>query len=90
MTLLYIIGSVVVFLLVLGSGFPVGFGLGFLAMGLLTFYQNFDMAMVAGIEKAHTALNSSVLVAVPLFILAAQLISETGMGNVCSMLPKLF
>ncbi|OGR22773.1 MAG: hypothetical protein A2277_06700 [Desulfobacterales bacterium RIFOXYA12_FULL_46_15] len=79
--ILYIIGFIVVFLLVLASGFPVGFGLGFLAMGILTCYENFDMAMVTGIQKAHTALNSSVLVAVPLFILAAQLISETGMGK---------
>lgn len=78
---LYIIGFMVVFLLVLASGFPVGFGLGFLAMGLLTCYGSFDMAMAVGIEKAYTSMDSSVLVAVPLFVLAAQLIAETGMGK---------
>lgn len=78
---LYIIGFIVVFLLVLASGLPVGFGLGFLALGLMTAYTDFDMAMSMGIEKAYASLDSSVLVAVPLFILAAQLISETGMGK---------
>jgi len=78
---LYIIGFIVVFLLVLASGLPVGFGLGFLALGLMTAYTDFDMAMGMGIEKAYASLDSSVLVAVPLFILAAQLISETGMGK---------
>lgn len=78
---LYIIGFIVVFLLVLASGLPVGFGLGFLALGLLTLYTDFEMAMGMGIEKAYGALDSSVLVAIPLFILAAQLISATGMGK---------
>lgn len=78
---LYIIGFIIVFLLVLASGLPVGFGLGFLALGLMTAYTDFGMAMSMGIEKAYASLDSSVLVAVPLFILAAQLISETGMGK---------
>jgi C4-dicarboxylate transporter, DctM subunit len=78
---LYVIGFVIVFLLVLASGFPVGFGLGFLALGLFTAYTGFDMAMTIGIEKAYTSLDSSILVAIPLFIFAAQLISETGMGK---------
>ncbi len=78
---LYVIGFVIVFLLVLASGFPVGFGLGFLALGLLTAFADFDQAMTMGIERAYTSLDSSVLVAIPLFILAAQLISETGMGK---------
>lgn len=78
---LYVIGFIVVFLLVLASGFPVGFGLGFLALGLLTAYVGFDQAMTMGIEKAYNSLDSSVLVAIPLFIFAAQLISQTGMGK---------
>ncbi|MBR9982762.1 MAG: TRAP transporter large permease [Desulfatitalea sp.] len=78
---LYVIGFVVVFLLVLASGFPVGFGLGFLALGLMTFYTGFDRALSMGIERAYTSLDSSILVAVPLFIFAAQLIAETGMGK---------
>jgi C4-dicarboxylate transporter, DctM subunit len=78
---LYVIGFVIVFLLVLGSGFPVGFGLGFLAIGLLTAYTGFDMALTTCIERSYTALDSNVLVAIPLFVFAAQLISETGMGK---------
>lgn len=78
---LYVIGFIVAFLLVLASGFPVGFGLGFLGLGLLTFYTGLDRAMGMGIERVYLSLDSSVLVAIPLFIFAAQLISETGMGK---------
>jgi len=78
---LYIVGFIIVFLMVLASGLPVGFGLGFLAIGMLTLYADFEMALGMGVEKAYASLNSSVLVAIPLFILAAQLISETGMGK---------
>ncbi len=78
---LYIIGFVIAFLLVLASGLPVGFGLGFIAIGLLTLYTDPSTAVTTGVEKAYTALDSSILVAIPLFILAAQLISETGMGK---------
>lgn len=78
---LYVIGFVFVFLLVLASGLPVGFGLGFIALGLLTLYTDLDTAVSTGVEKAYTALDSNILVAIPLFILAAQLISETGMGK---------
>ncbi len=81
MLTLYVIGFIVVFLLVLASGLPVGLGLGFLGMGLLTFLSDFDMAMTSCIEKIYTSLNSSILVAVPLFVLAAQLIGDTGMGK---------
>ncbi|MCJ8499214.1 TRAP transporter large permease [Desulfatitalea alkaliphila] len=81
MMTLYVIGFIVAFLLVLASGFPVGFGLGFLGLGLMVFYTGFDQALTMGIERAYTALDSSVLVAVPLFIFTAQLIAETGMGK---------
>lgn len=78
---LYVIGFVIAFLLVLGSGMPVGFGLGVLALGILTAYTSFDMAIGLGAEKAYGALDSTILVAIPLFILVAQLISESGMGR---------
>ncbi len=78
---LYVIGFVIAFMLILLSGLPVGFGLGFLGLGLLTFYTDFDMAMSTGVEKVYTQLDSSVLVAIPLFILAANLISVSGMGK---------
>ncbi len=78
---LYVIGFIIVFLLVLASGLPVGIGLGFLAIGLLSCYEGLDMAIATSIEKSYTAMDSSILVAVPLFVLAAQLISETGMGK---------
>ncbi len=78
---LYVIGFMVVFLLVLASGIPVGFGLGILAFGILTAYMGFDSAMSTGVSKAYASLDTSTLVAIPLFILAAQLISETGMGK---------
>ncbi len=78
---LYIIGFVFVFFLILASGFPVGFGLGFFAIGLITFYLGVDMGLSMSIEKAYHALDSSILVAIPLFIFAAQLIAETGMGK---------
>ncbi len=78
---LYVIGFVIAFMLILLSGLPVGFGLGFLGLGLLSFYTDFDMAMATGVEKVYTQLDSSVLVAIPLFILAANLISVSGMGK---------
>lgn len=78
---LYVIGFMGIFLLVLASGLPVGFGLGVLAMGILTCLDGFGGATSIGVEKAYVSLNSSVLVAVPLFVLAAQLIAETGMGK---------
>lgn len=81
MITLSVIGFIIVFLLVLASGLPVGFGLGVLAMGLLTFLADFDTAMTSCIEKIYTSMNSNILVAVPLFVLAAQLIGDTGMGK---------
>lgn len=78
---LYVLGFILVFLLVLFSGIPVGFGLGILALGLLTAYAGPETALSVGIEKAYAALNTDVLVAIPLFVLAAQLISATGMGK---------
>ena len=78
---LYVIGFIVVFLLVLASGIPVGFGLGILALGILTGYMGFDSAMSTGVSKAYASLDTSTLVAIPLFIFAAQLIAETGMGK---------
>lgn len=78
---LYVIGFIVVFLLVLFSGLPVGFGLGVLALGILCAYTGPEVAFSVGIERAYTSLNTDVLVAIPLFVLAAQLISATGMGK---------
>lgn len=78
---LYVIGFMVLFLLVLASGIPVGFGLGVLAFGILTAYLGFDAAMSTGVSKAYASLDTSTLVAIPLFILAAQLIAESGMGK---------
>ncbi len=78
---LYIIGFILVFLLVLFSGLPVGFGLGVLAFTLLTLYAGPETALNIGVEKAYASLNTDVLVAIPLFVLAAQLISATGMGK---------
>ncbi len=77
----YIIGFIAVFLLILASGFPVGFGLGFFAIGLITVYLGVDMGLTMSIGKAYHALDSSILVAIPLFIFAAQLIAATGMGK---------
>lgn len=78
---LYVIGFIVMFLLVLASGIPVGFGLGILAFGILTAYMGFDAAMSTAVSKAYASLDTSTLVAIPLFILAAQLIAESGMGK---------
>lgn len=78
---LYVIGFIVTFLLILASGLPVGFGLGVLALGILSIYTDPDTAMSIGIEKAYASLDTDVLVAIPLFVLAAQLISATGMGK---------
>lgn len=78
---LYVIGFILVFLLVLASGIPVGFGLGILAFGILTAYMGFDSAMSTGVSKAYASLDTSTLVAIPLFIFAAQLIAESGMGK---------
>ncbi len=86
----FVIGFVVVFLLVLLSGFPVGFGLGFLAMGLLACYTDLDMAMTTSVEKAYASIDSSILVTVSLFVLAAQLISESGMGKRLFDAAKVF
>ncbi|MBU2431747.1 MAG: TRAP transporter large permease subunit, partial [Proteobacteria bacterium] len=81
MMTLYIIGFVIVFLLVLASGMPVGFGLGFLGMGLLIALSDMDTALGISMEKTYTAMDSSILVSIPLFVLAAQLIGESGMGK---------
>ncbi|MCC5902275.1 MAG: TRAP transporter large permease [Halomonas sp.] len=78
---IYIIGFVITFLLVMASGLPVGFGLGFLGIALLTTYIGLDSATSISVEKAYSAMDSSILVAIPLFVLAAQLISATGMGK---------
>lgn len=78
---LYVIGFILVFLLVLFSGLPVGFGLGVLAFGLLTIFAGPETALDIGIEKAYASLDTDVLVAIPLFVLTAQLISSTGMGK---------
>ena len=58
-----------------------GFGLGVLAFALLTAYAGPQTALDIGVEKAYASLNTDVLVAIPLFVLAAQLISATGMGK---------
>lgn len=81
MMTLYIIGFIVVFLLVLASGMPVGFGLGFLGMGLLTALSDWDTALSISMDKTYRAMDSSILVSIPLFVLAAQLIGESGMGK---------
>lgn len=81
MAALYVIGFVLAFLLILASGLPVGFGLGFLALGLMMLFVDSGTALTMGVDKAYHALDSNILVAVPLFILAAQLISATGMGK---------
>lgn len=78
---LYVIGFMILFLLVLASGIPVGFGLGILAFGIMTAYLGFDAALSTGVSKAYASLDTSTLVAIPLFILAAQLIAESGMGK---------
>ncbi len=78
---LYVIGFIVAFLLVFFSGLPVGFGLGVLALAILSMYAGPETALSIGIEKAYASLNTDVLVAIPLFVLAAQLISATGMGK---------
>ena len=81
MTTLYVIGFIIAFLLILGSGIPVGFGLGVLALGIMTAYADFDTALGLCIDQAYASLDTDVLVAIPLFVLAAQLISATGMGK---------
>ncbi|WP_026377358.1 TRAP transporter large permease [Aestuariibacter salexigens] len=73
--------GMLVFMLVLLSGLPVAFGLGFLAILLLSTYVGPDKATDIAVEKAYSSIDSDLLVAVPLFILAAQLISATGMGK---------
>lgn len=78
---LYVIGFILAFLLILGSGIPVGFGLGVLALGIMTAYTDVDTAMSVCIDQAYASLDTDVLVAIPLFVLAAQLISATGMGK---------
>ena len=81
MTTLYVIGFIIAFLLILGSGIPVGFGLGVLALGIMTAYADIDTALGLCIDQAYASLDTDVLVAIPLFVLAAQLISATGMGK---------
>ncbi|HCY85756.1 MAG TPA: hypothetical protein DHV36_11530 [Desulfobacteraceae bacterium] len=78
---LYVIGFIGAFLLILFSGLPVGFGLGVLAFAVLCVYAGPETALNIGVEKAYASLNTDVLVAIPLFVLAAQLISATGMGK---------
>lgn len=78
---LYVIGFILVFLLIFFSGLPIGFGLGILGLGILTAYAGPSTALSVGIEKAYAALNTDVLVAIPLFVFTAQLISATGMGK---------
>ena len=79
-TLMILLG-IVVFMLVLLSGLPVAFGLGFLAILLLSAYVGPNTATDIAVDKAYSAIDSDILVAIPLFILAAQLISATGMGK---------
>lgn len=81
MDTLIILGGLVVFMLILVSGLPVAFGLGFLAIILLSIYVGPDTATDIAIDKAYSAIDSDILVAIPLFILAAQLISATGIGK---------
>jgi len=81
MTALLIIGFIIVFCLILASGFPVGFGIGFFALGITSFYMGPDLGLSTCVETAYHALDSSVLVALPLFVFTAQLISESGMGK---------
>ncbi len=81
MTTLYVIGFIIAFLLILGSGIPVGFGLGVLALGIMTSYTDIDTSLSICIDQAYASLDTDVLVAIPLFVLAAQLISATGMGK---------
>lgn len=87
---LYVIGFIVAFLLVLFSGMPVGFGLGILAFGILCVYTGPEMALSIGIEKAYSSMDTDVLVAIPLFVFAAQLISATGMGKRLFDAAKVF
>lgn len=81
MDALIILLGMVVFLLVLLSGLPVAFGLGFLAILLLSAYVGPDIATDIALDKAYSAIDSDILVAIPLFIFAAQLISATGIGK---------
>lgn len=90
MTLLYIIIFCILFCAVLATGIPVGFGLGVLSLGLMIVYMGFDTALATGIEKAYTSLDSSVLVAIPLYVLAANLISVSGMGRRLFDLARAF
>jgi len=68
------------FFLILLSGFPVGFGLGFLAIGVSVIFTGVDMGLTHSIMKAYHALDTPILVAVPMFIFAAEIIGETGIG----------
>ncbi len=84
------IGFIFIFILILASGLPVGFGLGFLAMGMVTMNVGVDTGLSMIVDKGYSALDSSLLVSLPMFIFTAQLISENGMGKRLFDAAKIF
>ena len=70
----------IILLAILLSGIPVAFGLGFLGLAGLYFFMGTDLGLMQLPQKGYDALDSFILVALPLYILAARAILGTAMG----------
>jgi len=80
----------IILLALLLSGIPVAFGLGFLGLSGLYFFMGTDLGLMQLPQKGYDALDSFILVALPLYILAARAILSTGMGARIFNLAKVW
>lgn len=72
---------VVIFLLLLLLGMPVSFSMFIMAGGILIVYMGMDVASIQIPQVIYNALNNSMLVALPSFIFAGQVIIKSGIGT---------
>lgn len=72
--------SVALLLILLASSVPVGIGLGLLALCLNYLYSPLPLTTVLG-ELTWSSINSSILVAVPFYILLGEIILRTGIAE---------
>lgn len=70
-----------IFLFVLLLGLPVSFSMIVVSAGILFVYMGSDVASLQIPQVLYNSLNSSMLVAIPSFILAGQVIIKSGIGN---------
>jgi C4-dicarboxylate transporter DctM subunit len=72
---------IVIFLLLLLLGLPVAFSLSLIGSGILFYFIDPQMANIQVPNVMFNALNNSLLVAIPAFILTGQVILHSGIGG---------